>query len=618
MEPQQPENDNPLASEPAEPVTSAPETTTQPSNPEPMPETPTPTPEPPAETPAAAPAEATSTTPEVTPPSASGPVTGGVVDAPVAPTGGKRRLPKFALPVIVAVILLGGTASAYFGYVVPNKPENMWHSALVNTGKGYDKLSDYATTAKGVKGWNEDGSFKFTGPVVVDGTVSGKSDGQNGDFNASVSATGLKLNFDVRGLKSTGDTPDIYFKVDGLQGLGGLLGSFGADPAVAQALTGFNNQWYVVDHTLFEQYAKSAQANTQITSADVSSVLNAVGKASKQYVFTADEQKAVVVMKEKVGKEKLGNRNVYHYKVALNKEHTKAYLTALCQDLKASKLSTLLPSQKDMNCSDWEKAADGIKDGDTADAWVDTHTKLIRDIRITDKADKNNYFDIGQDYQGGNSFPFLFGFHTKSGSDTSDVDLKMTLDTKTNVVKMDGQLKMSGQDAENGTASLTLTPNNQPVKVDKPAGAKNIMQLMNDLGIGNLVGAAAGAASTQSIVGNSSIQSEARDSERQADISSLQTQLEAFFAMNGYYPSLTDMNSASWRAANMQSLDSGALQDPQGTSKTLVATPAAKVYAYHATNASGSSCEADDTTCAQYTLTATLERGGTYQKTNLD
>jgi prepilin-type N-terminal cleavage/methylation domain-containing protein len=114
------------------------------------------------------------------------------------------------------------------------------------------------------------------------------------------------------------------------------------------------------------------------------------------------------------------------------------------------------------------------------------------------------------------------------------------------------------------------------------------------------------------------IQAKARNSNRQTDVNSVQTQLEAYFAQNGHYPSLTDMNDSSWRSTNMKSLDTEALQDPQGSAATLVTSPVAKSYAYAVTNSSGTSCESDDTTCAQYTLTATLEGGTTYAKSNLD
>jgi prepilin-type N-terminal cleavage/methylation domain-containing protein len=122
----------------------------------------------------------------------------------------------------------------------------------------------------------------------------------------------------------------------------------------------------------------------------------------------------------------------------------------------------------------------------------------------------------------------------------------------------------------------------------------------------------------------SGIQQKARNSKRQSDVKSLQTQLEAFFSQNGYYPSLTDMNGAAWLTANMKSLDQNALIDPSNPtqSKTLVVSPVAKSYSYEVTNSGGTSCESDDTTCAKYTLTATYEGtvngSSTFAASNLD
>lgn len=107
------------------------------------------------------------------------------------------------------------------------------------------------------------------------------------------------------------------------------------------------------------------------------------------------------------------------------------------------------------------------------------------------------------------------------------------------------------------------------------------------------------------------IQQKARDTERETDVKALHAQIEAFWAQKGYYPSLTDMNdrtaTTGFVAVNLKGLDAGAFQDPKGTATALVATPAASAYAYAVTNSAGTTCEADDTTCAKYTLTGTLE-----------
>jgi prepilin-type N-terminal cleavage/methylation domain-containing protein len=131
----------------------------------------------------------------------------------------------------------------------------------------------------------------------------------------------------------------------------------------------------------------------------------------------------------------------------------------------------------------------------------------------------------------------------------------------------------------------------------------------------------------------SGIQAKARNSKRQTDIQSVQTQLEAFFSQNGYYPSLKDMNegtdvntdaNSTWVATNMKSLDQTALADPSNpkSSKQLKGAPEAKWYSYAVTDSSGQPCETTDTNCAKYTLTATYEGSvngqNTYTKSNLD
>ncbi len=131
----------------------------------------------------------------------------------------------------------------------------------------------------------------------------------------------------------------------------------------------------------------------------------------------------------------------------------------------------------------------------------------------------------------------------------------------------------------------------------------------------------------------SGIQAKARNAKRQTDLNSVQTNLEAYFSTNGHYPSFTDLNSPTWIAANMKSLDLTALLDPSATcvqsstTNCLVndatAPTAAGNYDYYPVDSTGSSsgCETTDTTCTAYTLTATYEGSSpvTYDvKKNLD
>ncbi|MDB5170295.1 MAG: fimbrial protein pilin [Candidatus Saccharibacteria bacterium] len=119
------------------------------------------------------------------------------------------------------------------------------------------------------------------------------------------------------------------------------------------------------------------------------------------------------------------------------------------------------------------------------------------------------------------------------------------------------------------------------------------------------------------------IQAKGRDSQRQADLAALQTQVEAFFANNNYYPAVADINSSSWRTTNMKSLDAGAMTDPSSSTATLDNDAASstnqKVYGYEAKTSGGTECAAGATDCSTYTLTAYLESSKTvYSKTALD
>ena len=118
------------------------------------------------------------------------------------------------------------------------------------------------------------------------------------------------------------------------------------------------------------------------------------------------------------------------------------------------------------------------------------------------------------------------------------------------------------------------------------------------------------------VVTYNGIQQKARDTERKTDIKALHGQLEAYQAQNGKYPTLANMNDAVWRSTNMKGLDAAALQDPKGAAQTLVAAPAANAYAYAVTPAACDNGAGGD--CTSYTLTATLEGGGTYVKQSLN
>lgn len=113
------------------------------------------------------------------------------------------------------------------------------------------------------------------------------------------------------------------------------------------------------------------------------------------------------------------------------------------------------------------------------------------------------------------------------------------------------------------------------------------------------------------------IQQRARNTERETDIKAIHGQVEAYYAQNGRYPTLANMNDATFRSANMKGLDTEALKDPKGTAATLADADGSNVYSYEVTP---STCDNTATggDCTGYTLTATKEGGGTFAKSALN
>jgi prepilin-type N-terminal cleavage/methylation domain-containing protein len=109
-----------------------------------------------------------------------------------------------------------------------------------------------------------------------------------------------------------------------------------------------------------------------------------------------------------------------------------------------------------------------------------------------------------------------------------------------------------------------------------------------------------------------------RNNERHDDITVLHAQVESYFAQTGKYPTLANMNDATWRKANMKGFDADWLKDPSGTSGALVAKPTADAYSYQVSASDGSDCNNNGKDCVKYVLTTEYEGGGTFTETNLN
>ncbi|MBP9852499.1 prepilin-type N-terminal cleavage/methylation domain-containing protein [Candidatus Saccharibacteria bacterium] len=113
-----------------------------------------------------------------------------------------------------------------------------------------------------------------------------------------------------------------------------------------------------------------------------------------------------------------------------------------------------------------------------------------------------------------------------------------------------------------------------------------------------------------------SAKKKARDSQRQTDVVALQGYIEGFYAEEGKYPTLANINDSTWRGTHMEGLDPAALADPKNaTSQSLVGVATANSYLYTTTPADCDNGSGGD--CTGYSLTATLEGNpGTFKKSS--
>lgn len=106
------------------------------------------------------------------------------------------------------------------------------------------------------------------------------------------------------------------------------------------------------------------------------------------------------------------------------------------------------------------------------------------------------------------------------------------------------------------------------------------------------------------------IQQRARNTERETDIKAMHGQVEAYYAENGYYPTLAVL------IAPMPGLDAEALMAPGAGAAQVNAAAATTLKYQYAPEPS--TCNNTTENCTGYTLEAALEGGGTYTKTALN
>ncbi|MGH7193732.1 MAG: hypothetical protein ACREJM_09395 [Candidatus Saccharimonadales bacterium] len=437
--------------------------------------------------------------------------TGQVFTATPPTTGGpamiaNRFSKKLLIPVLAVLVLLVGAAAFYFGYY--QNPSVIYSQSLSNTGKGYDNLVGYLDqqSKTATKGYTGSGTYSIKASgYTTDGQLSYKSNGKNTDMGFDIGAGTTRINTEIRSIKSTGTVPDLYFKFGGIKGLGDSLG----DPALNPELAKLDGRWIVVDHTVIEnlEAASGQTGSSGLTTPTHEQILDearAFGKVNQQYVFTTAKDKAVTKVVKKYGRETVGGHKTYHYQVALQPDNVKKYILAQRDALRGSQLDAWLKKNnvETSTLNSFTQAADSAKDiksSDTFDVWMDTSHRVIYKVRINDtKNPAENYADIGLDYKGGSDYPFFISGKSQASGSSYTYSFVTDLDTKTHSTGVKVNEQSTGSDSLTINSDFNFKANTTPPAIATPVHAIPLSQVLDDLGLGGLLGGTSSSSSGSS------------------------------------------------------------------------------------------------------------------------
>jgi hypothetical protein len=410
----------------------------------------------------------------------------------------KKRPILIALAVLLVLLLGGGYVFAIY---LPNTPNGVYARSLNYSNRAYDKFVAYENdqAQKAYKGADTTGKFNVSGGGIAgDGTFSSKSSGGNSTGTLSLDAVGQKFGANFRSLQPAGQaSPDLYFQVTGIKS---LFDGYGLKQYDA-----LDGQWIAVDHTLIDGAASAASGDTTTnitgkamtpTQAEFQDALKRIGVVDRQYLFTTDKSKAVLVKQAYLGKSTEDGRSVYGYKMGYDKANLKSYSAAVAAALDASSLNAWV-KQADggksfsqvIDTGSLNKSIDSAKADYSFNMYVDAKTKTIHQFHFADSPNPvKGFFNLGLNYTGTKAVPFVFEFNTNDSGQTTDVKLVATINTDTNKLDFDLNVNASSVGSPiKATATMEVTPSNDTVNVTAPAGAVPIMTVLNSTGLSSLL-----------------------------------------------------------------------------------------------------------------------------------
>lgn len=522
---------------------------------------------------------------------------------------------KKTLVIIATIVGIGAVASFVFGYYLPNRPENVYSTGLERTGTALTELTSRATESENIEKLSR---MEMSGDIVVTsddmtlvGDLSSKFEEGKSESSVSLSIEGegaddsMSLGGDlITDIPENSQFPDVFFRIRGLEALG--------IDAFFPSLIELENKWIHIDAALITESLEGVDFDEEalegIDSEDVAEATDAVMGVVSKYIFTSGDN-AVFVLDEIAGEDEFGDIRTYRYDVSIDNENARAF----CVEVSETFTNTALYSKLADDTSD-EAVAEELSeikefcdeieyDSEEFDTtlWIDRRTKLLHKVRVAEAEDSGNYFEIGQRYDGGDTFEFFTNFASSADNSSFSSLIITNLETNKTTFRLEGDAD-DDFSSYSYTMNAELQPMSDSIEINRPSNAIPIEEAIE-----MIFGGAFSFEAEQDPLINQSSNAQTSDIIRETDMRTLRTGIESYYTIfDSAYPSLQQMNDSAFRNEFLSGINEDTFRDPDGSSSQLVNNPAPGVYAYSPTPVG---CDNQATVCSGYTLSATMSTG---------
>lgn len=534
----------------------------------------------------------------------------------------KRKKQLIILAGIIMFILLS-MVGFVFGYYMPNKPENVFKKGVSNTGKAIVYVADKYTSDEQLSKL-EKSEFKsdlkakfqendFTGSF--NGVFDSKKLTADLKFESKSGSTTDDLSIKTKSVLPDNSTyPNVFLQMDG--SLVNFLDFF------VPGASSYKGKWISIDSKYLEELAAataqtdskpSEKSQENITREDVAELAKTTANVTNEFIFATDPSKAVLENRLYVGKEKEDDISTYHYEVGFNKKNAQTY----CKEINSRIYDLNIAKKIESNDQSREKAKksavdrcdkdveESLKDDPTFDMWIDKSSKAIYKVRFSSKeTDEPSKTKAGSYKQGGNTSYVDFGqrfkgsdnlsFFIKAHSDRDKSDWSFNYDINGKDITTKGELKYKNEGGEIN-ATFETKPFNGEIDVNAPKDTVDIREVLKKFGYDPLA-----------------INSEAKNSSYKTDINAIYAGVEVYFAENGTYPTLAQINDSGFRSQHMSNLEASVFSpDDDNSDPKLISGTSEDQYTYKASGCNSSGCQ-------KVTLVAVLSDGSKYTKKSLN